>query len=89
MTLPKNKCEWYKLDQDVFPGIKLIYFNVHRRDLEIVELSQVPQNSFAIVHCREGRMEIHIGNEYCFISPGDLLIVQASKVSSSVQIAMG
>lgn len=88
MTLPKNKCEWYKLDQDVFPGIKLIYFNVHRRDLEIVELSQVPQNSFAIVHCREGRMEVHIGNEYCFISPGDLLIVQASKVSSSVQFPL-
>ena len=39
---------------------------------------------FEIFHCREGRMECNVGNDYCYISPGDLFIVKDESIKGSL-----
>ncbi len=68
----------------VFPGISIVYYNSHTQKGLLKEESSDTKDVFEIFHCREGRMECSIGDDFCYISPGDLLIVKTGHLSSSL-----
>ena len=68
----------------VFPGISIVYYNSHTQSGTLKEKGIDTGDVFEIFHCREGRMECSIGNDFCYISPGDLLIVKPEHLSSSL-----
>lgn len=70
--------------QPVFPGIALIHLSAHGKAACLEEAAPVSADVLEIFHCREGRMELNIGGEYCYVSPGDLLIARARKIASEV-----
>lgn len=78
----KERNRFSAKEQIVFPGIDLVYFCSHTQE---VALSEPPKqgNTLEIFHCREGRMECHVGEDYCYISPGDLLITKTKCITSS------
>ena len=56
----------------VFPGIEIAYYDIHAHECR---LDHAPGGSLMrISHCREGRLEQPMGNEYYFLAPGDLAI---------------
>lgn len=66
----------------VFQGIRLAYIDAHVR-------SYMPEeapagNILEISHCREGRMECHYNNEFCYAAPGDLVIARMGDKSGAV-----
>ena len=65
----------------VFPGIDLVYKDVHRQSY-INEMESSP-TAFEISHCREGRMEYALKDEFCYLAPGDLAIAYQSDVGES------
>lgn len=69
-------------EQIVFPGIDLVYFCAHTQEVALPEQPK-QGNTLEIFHCREGRMECHVGEDYCYISPGDLLITKTTCITSS------
>ena len=78
----ENGCTCYQISQtdeeifmrfyQVFPGITLIYEDVHAQNCTVK--LEVSDNIFEIRHCREGRLEGNIADEFFYISPGDLCI---------------
>lgn len=74
-------------EQVVFPGISAIYFSSHAQDVTLSQPSK-QANWLEIFHCREGRLECHVGEDYCYISPGDLLIAQSKCITSSFYFPM-
>lgn len=57
----------------VFPGIELIYNDVHMQSCQID--TTPPKNILEINHCSEGRIECEFNNgEYLYLSKGDLSI---------------
>ncbi|MBU3184539.1 helix-turn-helix transcriptional regulator [Clostridium estertheticum] len=57
----------------VFPGIELIYNDVHMQICQVD--ADPPKNILEINHCREGRIECEFDNgEYLYLSKGDLSI---------------
>ena len=57
----------------VFPGIDLIYNDVHMpRSISGEAGSQ--GNLIEIDHCREGRLECQVGQAYYYLAPGDISI---------------
>lgn len=74
--------------QPVFPGIMLIYLNAHGKAVHHQEVSHQSTDVLEVFHCREGRMELNIGGDYCYVSPGDLLIARAEKISSEVYLPL-
>lgn len=84
----KNEdCEIYRLADEsgeakftvysVFPGISLIYKDIHAFwfDPKIFK----SQKLLEIDHCREGRAEFAFGEKFCYLSPGDIRIVYDRK----------
>lgn len=80
----KNEdCETYRLSDEsgeakftvysVFPGISLIYKDIHafRFNPELFKNSELLE----IDHCREGRAEFAFGEKFCYLSPGDIRMV--------------
>ncbi len=65
----------------VFDGIELIYNNAH---VMSVETKPPSGNVIEINHCREGRMECHYRDEFCYVAPGDLVIGRADEKSSTI-----
>lgn len=63
----------------VFPGIELIYHDVHVQSHSSDET--LTGNLIEICHCREGRMECNFHDEFCYLSQGDILIARAGDVS--------
>ncbi len=55
----------------VFPGINLFYNDIHISHSYGKAKSGL-DNIFEINHCREGRLECHVGDEYFYIAPGDI-----------------
>lgn len=68
----------------VFPGISIVYQDSHMYRGKIGRKEREADPMFQIFHCREGRMECSIGKDFCYISPGDLLIVKSPFLSSSL-----
>lgn len=57
----------------VFPGITLIYNDIHVSEYHS-DLAESNRNLFEIDHCRDGRMEFDIGEEKCSLAPGDIVL---------------
>ena len=60
---------------DVFPGIRLFYHNIHAKESSLGICQTAGKNFLEIIHCREGRMEFHIQNEFCSITLTEFGIV--------------
>lgn len=57
----------------VFPGIQLVYQDVHAPGFR---LRQKPSSALLeISHCREGRLEYETENGCCYLTPGDLAVL--------------
>lgn len=82
MLLYENKGADFTWMQSIFPGIEIMHVSAHEQEIHLQYYSDVPHNTFEIFHCREGRLELQIGNDYCYISPGDLLLVRAEEMAS-------
>lgn len=67
----------------VFPGIWIVYYGAHVQNTALHSGAAPSGQVFEIFHCREGRMECNIGDDFCYISPGDLLIAKTDRISSS------
>ncbi len=78
----ENSCIVYEIGSDtgqmllteyeVFPGIKLIYKDVHMHHYEYSSPEQ--KILLEINHCREGRYEHKIGQQYYYLSAGDMSV---------------
>ena len=80
----QNNTGYTALTQAVFPGITLIRLNVHAQEAHLENPCRTSTEALEIFHCREGRMELNIGGDFCYVSPGDLLIARAAKISPLV-----
>lgn len=70
-------------EHEVFPGISIAYQCVHTQSVR--QQNDLNNNSvFKIFHCKQGRLECGIDDNYCYISEGDLLIVNAKSMSDSL-----
>lgn len=72
------------VDHLIFPGISIIYQESHTKKGELKEREWLSDSAFTIFHCREGRMECNVAEDFCYISPGDLLIAQSEQIASSL-----
>ncbi len=61
------------ISYSVFPGIDLIYNDVHV-SRSISEIVDTHRKIFEIDHCREGRLECRVGEDYFYLAPGDICI---------------
>ena len=78
-----DNCTIYRLsDQEgevvmtsyaVFPGIRLIYNDVHARRCA-TDVSRPMGNVIEIEHCREGRGECQMGDQFFYLAPGDISV---------------
>lgn len=66
----------------VFPGVILIYNDIHAREFCVPCLDQ-RQNLLEIDHCRDGRMELKLGQEQFHLAPGDIAIHRLGNTSRS------
>lgn len=57
----------------VFPGIDLIYNDVHISH-SMSDIAYTHSKMFEIDHCREGRLECRAGEDYFYLAPGDVCI---------------
>ena len=56
----------------VFPGIEIAYCDIHAHECRLEHTPGI--SLMRISHCREGRLEQQMGNEYYFLAPGDLAV---------------
>lgn len=52
----------------VFPGIEIAYCDIHAHECRLEHTPEAPL--MRISHCREGRLEQQLGNEYYFLGAG-------------------
>lgn len=57
----------------VFPGINVIFKDVHTQNC-VVDLGYEPRNILEIEHCREGRAECQVDEEFFYLTPGDITV---------------
>ncbi|MBQ8591052.1 MAG: helix-turn-helix transcriptional regulator [Firmicutes bacterium] len=67
----------------VLPGVQLIYTEAHLQSVQIEERRKMSDQVFEISHCSEGRLECNVNGEFCYLSPGDLVIARANRISSA------
>lgn len=67
----------------VFPGVTFIFHNAHIQSVHFEERKTSSDDIIEITHCREGRLECHIGEEFCYMAPGDLAIARTNSVSGT------
>ena len=65
----------------VFPGIELVYHDIHAQSCRLRAMDV--ENIIEIHHCREGRYECEYGENFCYLTPGDLAVVRKRDASSS------
>ena len=87
LTLQKEDCSVYQLENetgnglltvyDVFPGVTLLYNDLHLRKITGHEGAEMPPglDVLSINHCREGRFECELKNGECrYLGEGDLAL---------------
>ena len=57
----------------VFPGIDLIYNDIHA-SMSLIDTAEDHRNLLEIDHCRDGRMEWNVEGERFYLAPGDICI---------------
>lgn len=68
----------------VFSGVEIIYFTSHTDSFELDGGEKCSHHFFEITHCREGRLEYDLNGNYCYLTPGDLAIIQTNRVSPMI-----
>ena len=75
----------YLIDEyEVFPGISILYYTSHTQSGVLRRTEENYGDVFEIFHCREGRLECSVGDEYCYVSPSDIFIVKDENLTSSL-----
>lgn len=69
---------------EVFPGIQFINSEAHIQNVHFEGRESTPNDIIEISYCREGRLECNIHGEFCYMTPGDLVIARTNGVSSSL-----
>lgn len=83
--IPEKRGQTVQTSYEVFPGIKIIYKNIH-----IQELAEEPPEShssssvYVISHCRQGRVESAADGHFFYLDPGDLVIYKCGKRDTTV-----
>ncbi len=67
----------------VFPGVELLYSDVHMQLVCLEERKTASDTIFEISHCREGRLECHVNGEFWYLTPGDLTIARTNRISAT------
>ena len=67
-------------EYQVFPGIKLIYQDVHMLRYEYP--AQEQKQILEIHHCREGRYEYQMGKQYYYLASGDLSVSRSGETTT-------
>lgn len=75
---------YFTVEYEAFPGISIIYYTSHTQSGVLCRAEENCGDVFEIFHCREGRLECSVGNEYCYVSPGDIFIVKDESLTSSL-----
>lgn len=71
---------------EVFPGVQLVYSSVH---MDRFDLGHVPEgNMIEIHHCREGRIEQELAEEYFYLMPGDFCIALGKNMVRSFRFPL-
>lgn len=71
-----DECKTAVSSFNVFPCVQLNFYNIHTEHENLD--STATGNFLEISHCREGRMEREYGNEFFYLSSGDLSITKNS-----------
>ena len=71
----------------VFPGIALIYHDVHATHCQLNHSSA--EDILEIHHCREGRMECRYGDVSFFLAPGDLCVTHRDESDGEILFPTG
>ena len=72
----------------VFPGIDLIYHDVHASFCR-TERVEPERELLEIRHCREGRVEHRLGEDYFYLAPGDLAVTARSALPGDASFPTG
>ncbi len=67
-------------EYQVFPGIKLIYQDIHMLRYEYP--AQEEKQILEIHHCREGRYEYQMGKQYYYLASGDLSVSRSGETTT-------
>lgn len=73
----------------VYPGIELVYNDAHIQSVSLEENREASDRIIEILHCREGRMEFHIRDSFCYLAAGDLAIVEGSSAAGPRYFPLG
>lgn len=71
----------------VFPGIEIAYCDIHAHECRLEHTPEAPL--MRISHCREGRLEQQMGNEYYFLAPGDLAVSRSDASDGAARFPTG
>ncbi len=69
----------------VFPGIDLIYNDVHAARCPV----RRHDGQLQIRHCREGRVEFPRGDDFFYLAPGDLAVMMSDALPDEAHFPMG
>lgn len=72
-----------------FEGVWVSYLDVHTKNISFANGKDWPDHVFEITHCREGRIEDHVGEEFCYLTPGDLSISRANAICRECYFPFG
>lgn len=70
----------------VFPGIQLVYRDIHSPSCTICQHCTRPL--LEISHCREGRLEYESGDSFCYVMPGDMAILHRHDATYSTHFPL-
>lgn len=84
IDMSDEKGRFFMTAYQVFPGIHLIYSDAHIQSVHFEDRKKTPHDIIEISHCREGRLECHIHDEFCYLTPGDIAIARTNGISSSL-----
>ena len=71
----------------VFPGIEIAYCDIHAHECRLEHTPGI--SLMRISHCREGRLEQQMGNEYYFLAPGDLAVSRSDVSDEAARFPTG
>lgn len=71
----------------VFPGIEIAYCDIHAHECRLEHTLGI--SLMRISHCREGRLEQQLGNEYYFLAPGDLAVSRSDASDEAARFPTG
>ncbi len=71
----------------MFPGIEIAYCDIHAHECRLEHTPEAPL--MRISHCREGRLEQQMGNEYYFLAPGDLAVSRSDASDEAARFPTG